>query len=116
MPRTSLGRDFVSKPIKLVVSNQRGGVAKTTTTLAVARHLADQGRKVLIVDTDPQGSITPLLGLKPTAHLYDFLIKNYRFEECLTKAHERIDVMCSARDTTDAEHLILTQVYREFIF
>jgi chromosome partitioning protein len=106
----------VSKTIKIVVSNQRGGVAKTTTALTLARFLADHGRKVLLIDTDPQGSITPLLGLKPTAHLYDFLIRNYRFEECLTQAHERIDVLCGARDTTEAEHHILTQVYREFVF
>lgn len=72
--------------------------------------------KVLIIDTDPQGSIVPLLGLKPTAHLFNFLIQNYRFEECLTPAHPNIDVICSGRDTTDAEHHILTQVYREFVF
>lgn len=106
----------MSKPIKIVVSNQRGGVAKTTTTLSMARYFADSGRKVLIIDTDPQGSITPLLGLKPTANLYDFLIKDFRFEECLTKAHPNIDVICSTRNTTEAEHHILTQVYREFVF
>jgi chromosome partitioning protein len=106
-----------NNPIKIVVSNQRGGVAKTTTTLTLARYLADTGMKVLVIDTDPQGSITPLLGLKPTASLYDFLIRNFRFEECLTKAaHSNIDVICSARNTTEAEHHILTQVYREFVF
>ena len=106
----------MSKPLKIVISNQRGGVAKTTTTLTLGRYLADQGRRVLIIDTDPQGSITALLGLKPTANLYHFLVQNYRFEECLTKAHERVDVLCSGRDSTDAEHLILTQLYREFVF
>jgi len=116
MPEPSFGRELVKSPIKIVVSNQRGGVAKTTTTLTIARLLADQGKKVLVIDTDPQGSITPLLGLKPTARLHDFLIRNYRFEECLTKVHENIDVICSGRDTTDAEHHILTQVYREFVF
>jgi chromosome partitioning protein len=115
-PRRNSERGFVSKPIKIVISNQRGGVAKTTTTLTMARYLADTGMKVLVVDTDPQGSITPLLGLRPTANLFDFLIRNFRFEECLTKAHPNIDVICSARSTTDAEHHILTQVYREFVF
>ncbi len=104
------------EPIKIVISNQRGGVAKTTTTLTLARYLADQGRRVLVLDTDPQGSITPVLGLKPTANLYDFLVKNFRFEECLTSAHPNIDVICSARNTLEAEHNILGQVFREFIF
>src|SRR3982751_105311 len=115
-PRANCERGPASVPIKIVVSNQRGGVAKTTTTLTLARYLADKGMKVLLIDTDPQGSIVPLLGLKPTAHLFNFLIQNYRFEECLTKAHPNIDVICSGRDTTDAEHHILTQVYREFVF
>ncbi len=106
----------MSQPIKLVISNQRGGVAKTTTTLTLARFLADLGMKVLVIDTDPQGSIVPLLGLKPSALLFNFLIQNYRFEECLTRAHPNIDVICSARNTTEAEHHILTQVYREFVF
>ncbi len=104
------------QPVKLVVSNQRGGVAKTTTTLTMARYLADQDKKVLVIDTDPQGSITPLLGLKPTATLYDFLIRDFRFEECLTSIHPKIDIICSARNTIEAEHHILTQVYREFVF
>lgn len=103
-------------PIKIVISNQRGGVAKTTTTLTLARHLAAAGKKVLVIDTDPQGSITPLLGLKPTANLYDFLVRNFRFEEVLTRAHENIEVICSARNTVEAEHNILGQVFREFIF
>ena len=104
-------------PVKLVVSNQRGGVAKTTTTLMLARYLAGIGKRVLVIDTDPQGSITAVLGLKPTAHLYDFLIRDYRFEECLTSApYENIDVLCSNRQTADAEHHMLTQLYREFAF
>ena len=42
---------------RLVILNQRGGVAKTTTVHTLARFLADQGRRVLIIDTDPQGSM-----------------------------------------------------------
>lgn len=49
--------------IRLVITNQRGGDTKTTTTISLARYLADKGKKVLVVDTDPQGSIAVVLGL-----------------------------------------------------
>jgi len=41
--------------IRLVIANQKGGVAKTTTTLTMAREFAERGRKVLIIDIDAQG-------------------------------------------------------------
>ena len=50
--------------IRLVVSNQRGGVTKTTTAHTLARYLADHSLRVLIIDTDPQGSVGAVLGLK----------------------------------------------------
>ncbi len=39
--------------IRLVISNQRGGVSKTTTTTTLAREFADRGKRVLVIDTDP---------------------------------------------------------------
>ena len=67
--------------IKIVVSNQRGGVGKTTTTLSLARYLADRGRRVLVVDTDPQGSIAVTLGLKPTSYISHFIGQRYALKE-----------------------------------
>ena len=51
--------------IKLVISNQRGGVGKTTTVVTLARCFAERGLKVLLLDTDSQGSVTAVLNLKP---------------------------------------------------
>ena len=50
--------------IRLVFSNQRGGVGKTTSALNYAFYLARRNKKVLLIDTDSQGSIGQNLGLK----------------------------------------------------
>ena len=46
----------------IAIANQKGGTAKTTTTLNLGIGLANQGRKVLLVDDDPQGDLTTALG------------------------------------------------------
>jgi chromosome partitioning protein len=102
--------------IRLVVSNQRGGVAKTTTAITLARCFADRGMKVLLVDTDPQGSVSAILGLKPEYFLYDFLVKQLAFRECIFPAHRNIDIIASNRQTTEAEDIISAQMLREVAF
>ncbi len=49
----------------LAVANQKGGVAKTTTVASLGAAMAEQGRRVLLVDLDPQGSLTFSLGHDP---------------------------------------------------
>ncbi len=49
------------------VANQKGGVGKTTTSVSLAGHLARQGRRVLLVDLDPHGSMTVYFGMEPEA-------------------------------------------------
>lgn len=104
-------------PVRLVISNQRGGVAKTTTVLALAHHQASRGRKVLIIDTDPQGSIAMILGLRTEQKsLYNLLIQQFSFEDCITKYNEQIDIILSDRNTTLAETILTGQTARELIF
>ena len=101
---------------RLVVLNQRGGVAKTTTVHTLARFLADRGRRVLIIDTDPQGSVGTVLGLKPTKYLHDFVIYNHLFKDCAVRACRGVDVLCSNRETVKTESHLMGQVAREFVF
>jgi chromosome partitioning protein len=53
------------KPFVIAIANEKGGVGKTTTALAVGTILAQRGHKVLCVDLDPQGNLTLSLGYKP---------------------------------------------------
>jgi chromosome partitioning protein len=102
--------------IRIVVSNQRGGVSKTTTTTTLAREFADRGKRVLVIDTDPQGSVSTILALKPEQGLYNFVIEKLRFEDCIVHVNENLDVMCSSRETTKVETILMGNVAREHAF
>jgi len=102
--------------IRLVVANQKGGVAKTTTTLSLAREFAERGLKVLLIDIDPQGSVGASLGLKATNYLYNLVIANFRFKDCVVSAHPNIDVVCSNRETNDIEAILMPRQGRELVF
>jgi chromosome partitioning protein len=102
--------------IKFVVSNQRGGVGKTTTATTLARCFADRGMKTLLIDTDSQGSVQQILGIKPEYVLYDFLIGQIALRTCVEQVHPKIDVLCSDRRTMEAEDVITSRMGREMTF
>ena len=57
----------------IAVVNQKGGVAKTTTSISIGHYLAREGKRTLLIDFDPQGNLTVYLGLRQEPCVYDWL-------------------------------------------
>ena len=91
----------------IAITNQKGGVGKTTTAINLSACLAEAGQKVLTVDFDPQGNTTSGLGLEKgniDNTVYELLMGECTVEECIRPSvQERLDVMASDVDLAGAE-------------
>jgi len=110
---------FEGSPRVFTVSNQKGGVGKTTTAVNLASALADLGAQVLVVDLDPQGNASTALGVKhtaDTASIYDVLIDERPFAEVVQQSPESPNLFCapSTIHLAGAEIELVSQVAREF--
>ena len=109
----------------VAIANQKGGVAKTTTAINMAYGLKEDGKRVLLVDLDPQNSLTTLMGImNPDSlkfainNLFNAFIRDDDMpekENCLIHCKNGIDLIPSNIELSTAEINLISAMSREFI-
>jgi chromosome partitioning protein len=98
----------------IALANQKGGVAKTTTTLNLGVAFAEKGYRVLLVDLDPQGNLTMSQGMNPDTierSMYDVLVNRLPMEQVIES--REVDVAVSSIDLAGADMALSSQIGRE---
>lgn len=102
-------------PRVIALANQKGGVAKTTTTLSIGAALAERGRKVMAIDMDPQGALTYSMGVDPDGleeTVNDVLVRRLPIEKVVIT--REFDLVPSNIDLAGAEAVLLAKTGREY--
>ncbi len=101
----------------IAISNQKGGVGKTTTAINLSACLAEQGKKILAIDLDPQGNMTSGLGVNKSAQentVYELMLGSCTIKECIIKTnYNELDLISSNVNLAGAEIEIIDLKERE---
>jgi chromosome partitioning protein len=103
-----------SKAQVIAFANQKGGVAKTTTTLNLAAAFVESGHQTLCIDLDPQANLTMSQGIDPDSlerSMYDVLVSGAPIREVIRE--REVEVACASIDLAGAEIAMSTQIGRE---
>jgi chromosome partitioning protein len=91
---------------RIAVALSKGGVGKTTTAVNLAAGLAQQGRRVLLIDMDTQGQVAKMLGLQPTVGIAEVVNKEAKLEDALLEARPGLWLLPGGRALAGLKRII----------
>ena len=110
-------RDFMGRII--AIANQKGGVGKTTTSINLSAALAEKGKKVLVIDTDPQGNTTSGFGVDKNDledTIYELILGECSIHDCILKnVIENVSILPANVNLAAAEIELIGVERKEFI-
>lgn len=98
------------------ITNQKGGVGKTTTSINLAAGLIQHGKRVLLIDMDPQGNASVGCGIDlrdVTATVYDLLLNEATAEQAIMQTESKVDIIAANGDLAGAQVELLNEIGRE---
>lgn len=102
--------------IKIAVANEKGGVGKTTTSVNLSDSLAEEGKKVLLIDLDPQANSTASLGVTKGSFQHgidDVLLQKVNINEAIIPINDNLSLVPSRKTLHDVEQFITPKMFKE---
>ncbi len=100
---------------KICIINQKGGVGKTTTITNLAFGLESAGKRVLVIDLDPQGNVSTCVNARSDKDIYDVLVNNANASLCVKNVITNLDLISSKETLTKAELMLAGESSRETV-